>query len=63
MMDEPTSAIDPIAQEKLFDAIAELFQDKTAILISHRMSSVRLCEKIVFSIKASLLNTEHMMSL
>ncbi len=48
VMDEPTSAIDPIAEEKLFDAVSELFQDRTVLLISHRMSSVRFCDKVLF---------------
>lgn len=48
VMDEPTSAIDPISEEKLFDSISELFHGRTALLISHRMSSVRLCDKVLF---------------
>lgn len=47
VMDEPTSAIDPISEEKLFNSIAQFLDRKTAILISHRMSSVRLCNKVI----------------
>lgn len=48
VMDEPTSAIDPIAEEKLFDRIEEFIREKTVVMISHRLSSVRLCNRILF---------------
>ncbi len=48
VMDEPTSAIDPIREENLFNKMEKLMNGKTVLLISHRLSSVRLCDKILF---------------
>ncbi len=48
VMDEPTSAIDPLSEERLFNRLAELMSGKTVVLITHRLSSVRLCDKIAF---------------
>ena len=48
VMDEPTSAIDPLKEEKIFQKMEKLMAGKTSILISHRLSSVRLCDRILF---------------
>lgn len=47
VLDEPTSNVDPKAEEEIFDKIIELSQDKTLILISHRYSTVRKADKIL----------------
>lgn len=41
IFDEPSSALDPIAESELFDSILEDGRDKTLLFISHRLSSVR----------------------
>ncbi|QPC85007.1 ABC transporter ATP-binding protein [Phototrophicus methaneseepsis] len=46
ILDEPTSAIDAIAEEALFKKIRELTAGKTVILISHRLSSVKMADTI-----------------
>ncbi len=47
-LDEPTSALDPRAEQEVFRAFHELTRGRTAILISHRLSTVRLADCIYF---------------
>lgn len=46
ILDEPTSNIDPQAEEKIFENLLQLYQKKTLIFISHRFSTVRKANKI-----------------
>lgn len=46
ILDEPTSALDPRAEYEIYKKFDELVQGKTAVYISHRMSSARFCDKI-----------------
>jgi ATP-binding cassette subfamily B protein len=48
VLDEPTSSLDPLAEEQVFGKFRELAQDKTAIIISHRLSTVRSADCIYF---------------
>lgn len=47
VLDEPTSALDPLAEAEIYEKFNELVGDKTAIYISHRMSSSVFCDKIL----------------
>lgn len=47
ILDEPTAALDPIAEAEIYAKFDEIVGDKTAIYISHRLSSCRFCDKIV----------------
>lgn len=47
VLDEPTAALDPIAEAEVYSKFNELVGDKTAIYISHRLSSCRFCDEIV----------------
>ena len=47
IMDEPTSALDPITELEVFEDIQNIIERKTAIFVSHRMSSCKLCDKIL----------------
>jgi ATP-binding cassette subfamily B protein len=47
VLDEPTSALDPRAEFRLFQRFHELTAGRTALLISHRMSTVRMADRIV----------------
>ena len=47
ILDEPTSALDPISEAEIYENFSTLIENKTAIYISHRMSSCRFCEEIV----------------
>ncbi|MBC6462078.1 ABC transporter ATP-binding protein, partial [Actinomadura sp. HBU206391] len=46
ILDEPTAALDPEAEEELFQHIRHLFAGRTVLLISHRFSSVRGADRI-----------------
>ena len=46
ILDEPTAALDPIAEYEIYSRFNEIVDDKTAIYISHRLSSCRFCDKI-----------------
>ena len=45
-MDEPSSALDPIAEYQLNQSILEYTEDKTVIFISHRLSTTRMADRI-----------------
>ncbi|MCI8373108.1 MAG: ABC transporter ATP-binding protein [Lachnospiraceae bacterium] len=50
LMDEPTAALDPVAESKLYQEFQSLTGDKTVLLISHRLGATRLADRIlVFS--------------
>jgi len=46
ILDEPTAALDPIAEFKIYSEFSNIMKGKTSICISHRLSSCRLCNKI-----------------
>lgn len=45
-MDEPTAALDPVAEYEIYSKFNEIVEDKTAVYISHRLSSCRFCDTI-----------------
>lgn len=47
ILDEPTAALDPIAEYEVYSKFDEIVGEKTAIYISHRLSSCRFCDTIV----------------
>ncbi|MEK5163613.1 ABC transporter ATP-binding protein [Paenibacillus sp. FSL R5-0527] len=47
ILDEPTSAIDPLEETRLYNDFAEICQDKTAIIVTHRLGSVRIADRII----------------
>ncbi len=47
LLDEPTAAIDPLEETNLYNRFAAISQDKTAILITHRLGSVKLADRIL----------------
>lgn len=47
IMDEPTAALDPIAEREMYLKYNELTKNRTAIYISHRLSSTRFCDRII----------------
>ena len=46
ILDEPSSALDPIAESKMYDNMFRACRDKTVIFISHRLSSATMADKI-----------------
>jgi ABC-type multidrug transport system fused ATPase/permease subunit len=47
ILDEPTAALDPKAEQALFERFAALVKDRTAIMISHRLASARFADRII----------------
>ena len=47
ILDEPTAALDPIAENNLYLKYQELTKGKTSVYISHRFASTRFCDRIV----------------
>ena len=46
LLDEPTAALDPISEFDIYSKFNEIVGEKTAIYISHRLSSCRFCDDI-----------------
>jgi len=46
VLDEPTAALDPVAEYEIYTKFNEIVGDKTAVYISHRLSSCRFCDDI-----------------
>lgn len=47
ILDEPTAALDPVAEAEIYARFNDIAGDKTAIYISHRLSSCRFCDEIM----------------
>lgn len=47
VLDEPTAALDPIAESRLYETYNEVMKDCSAVFISHRLASTRFCDRIV----------------
>ena len=47
ILDEPTAALDPLSEAEIYENFNSLIENKTAIYISHRMSSCKFCDRIV----------------
>ncbi|MAE67928.1 MAG: ABC transporter ATP-binding protein [Phycisphaeraceae bacterium] len=47
LMDEPTSALDPAAEAEILDRLLELASGRTALIVSHRLSTARRCDRIL----------------
>ena len=48
ILDEPTAALDPISENELYLKYNEMTEDKISFFISHRLSSTRFCDRILF---------------
>ncbi len=46
ILDEPTAALDPIAEAEIYSKFNDIAGDKTAVYISHRLSSCKFCDEI-----------------
>ena len=46
MLDEPTAALDPLSEAEIYERFGEMVGDRTAVYISHRLSSCRFCDDI-----------------
>ena len=60
ILDEPTAALDPIAESKMYSRFANVLSDRGAIMISHRLASARMADRIYVFHEGSLIETgEH----
>lgn len=57
LLDEPTAALDPIAEAEIYSNFDKIAGEKTAIYISHRLSSCRFCDKIAVFDHGELVQT------
>lgn len=57
VLDEPTAALDPIAEHEIYSRFNSFTKDKTAIYISHRLSSCVFCDRVAVFDKAKLVET------
>ena len=46
ILDEPTAALDPIAESKMYEKYNEITENATSVFISHRLASTRFCDRI-----------------
>lgn len=47
VLDEPTAALDPVSENRLYETYDEMMKGKSTIFISHRLASTRFCSRIV----------------
>ncbi len=59
VLDEPTAALDPIAEYEIYNKFNDLVHEKTAIYISHRLSSCKFCDKIAVFHKGEIIQYGH----
>ena len=48
LLDEPTAALDPLAELDMYQHYNQFAQGKTCVFISHRLSSTRFCDRVIF---------------
>ena len=48
VLDEPTAALDPLAEQDIYMKYNEMTAGKTSVFISHRLASTRFCDRIIF---------------
>lgn len=54
ILDEPTAALDPIAESELYQGYNEIAENRTAIFISHRLATTKFCSKIILMEKGKI---------
>ncbi len=57
VLDEPTAALDPIAEAEIYSKFNDIAGDKTAVYISHRLSSCKFCDQIAVFQDGSVVQT------
>ena len=48
VLDEPTAALDPLAENDIYQKYSDMTAGKTSVFISHRLASTRFCDRILF---------------
>lgn len=57
VLDEPTAALDPIAENEIYQKYNEFTREKTAVFISHRLASTRFCDRIILLDKGIIIES------
>ncbi len=55
ILDEPTAALDPLAESEIYSRFNDIAKNKTAVYISHRLSSCRFCSRIIVFDKGTII--------
>ena len=48
LLDEPTAAMDAVAEKDTYELYSSVFKDVSTLFISHRLASTRFCDEILF---------------
>ena len=59
ILDEPTAALDPLAEYEIYNQFDSMTNNKTALYISHRLSSCRFCDEIIVFEKGRIIEKGH----
>jgi ATP-binding cassette, subfamily B, bacterial len=59
VLDEPTAALDPLAELALFERFAELAAGRTAIMISHRLGAARVADRVIVLQEGAIVEEGH----
>lgn len=62
ILDEPTAALDPLAEAEIYGNFNGLVKEKTAVFISHRLSSCKFCDEIAVFDKGPIVQPAVMIS-
>jgi ATP-binding cassette subfamily B protein len=57
ILDEPTAALDPRSESEVYQRFAQLVHGKTAILVTHRLASVKMCDRVLVLKAGRLIET------
>lgn len=57
ILDEPTAALDPIAESRIYEEYNRMAQHHTSVFISHRLASTRFCDRIFFLEHGKIIET------
>lgn len=57
ILDEPTAALDPIAESRIYEEYNRMAQHHTSVFISHRLASTRFCDRIFFLEHGNIIET------
>lgn len=56
VLDEPTSAIDPVEESRIYENFANVTEGKTAILVTHRLGAAKIADRIIMMKKGEILD-------
>jgi ATP-binding cassette subfamily B protein len=56
VLDEPTASIDPIEESRIYRKFIELSKDKTAIIVTHRLGSTKIADRVIVMDKGKIID-------